>query len=313
MYFIKNNFQHFPTGFLNDILSMLEESSKQQTGERSVNVYILSQSGCPKYQGKFDFRSFLMRIPDAIILPYSPIDHPFPFLDVITPDFNSFLILGDKTAKDNKSVTKEIHHIIWKQKDHYKYVPYLFNFPLKYTKGHLFKLMLIQPKDENQYELWKIRDHQLYERIIDNSAMKPDDFSQDGDKIPEFDSHVVMRIIPYENFIVRYHVRITFFYIGENPRYIGTPLIIGIDKPESINNLLLDFPKFAPKWVHDCEIRFMMKRVSDSNNNKQNEQFNYQNYIFDNNNPDLIPYFNIICKLIDKDYYYKTQNNIIEK
>lgn len=279
-------------------------------GERAVNIYMLSQSGCPKYQGKFDFRSFLMRIPDAIIIPYSPISHPFPFLDVIIPEFNSFLIIGDnKTTNDNKSATKEIHFLIWKQKSYYKFVPYLFNFPLKYTKGHLFNLMLIQPKEENQYELWKIRDHQLYEKIADHATQQvsesaqddgtQDDKKQKDKKIPEFDSIVVLKIIPYENSFVRLHVRITFFLIGTKSKYIGSPVIFGIDKPETLNSLLHNFPKFAPKWVHNCEIRFIMKRFTAKN---IDQPFNYNDYLFDNDDPgNKVPYFQIICQLIDKD------------
>lgn len=307
-----------------------KESPKEYKGERSVYVYILSNSGSPKYQGKFDFRSFVMRMPNSIIVPYSPIDYPFPFLDVILPDFNSFLIIGEKTARDNKSFTKEIHHIIWKQIDHYKFVPYLFNFPLKYTKSHLLKLLLIQPKDENKYELWKIRDHQLYMKVNEGS---PDDqltTDKDNKKLEvEFDSVVMMKIIPYDTFNVKFHVRIEFYYIGANPRFIGTPLIFGLDKPEKISDLLHNFPNYAPKWVHNCEIRFLMKKSSDNpentgnnnndnndnnnnnnntNANNNNPEINYNDYIFldqslDNKNINEEPYFNVVCQLVDIDDY----------
>lgn len=275
-------------------------SPDKYTGEKTVSVYTLSQSGSPKYQGNFDFRSFVMRTPNTIIIPYSPVDHPFPFLDVIIPEFNSFLLIGDKPTNENKNMTKEIHYLIWKQKTYYKFVPFLFNFPLKYTKSYLFKKMLIQPKDDNQYELWKIRDHNLFEKIEDHVTQRPAEIAQDdGKAAPDFDSLVVMKIIPFENLFVKIHVRFTFFHIGTVSKYIGSPLIIGIDRPETLNNLLHKFPNFAPKWVHNCEIRFIIKRKNETD---QSQPFKYDDYLFDNDQPGKkIPYFQIICKLINKD------------
>ncbi|OHT10405.1 hypothetical protein TRFO_20375 [Tritrichomonas foetus] len=304
--------------------------------ERVVHVYTLDKNLLyPKYQGQFELRGLVMSHPGKIAVPYSPKENPFPFLDVIPPDCNSFLLFGEDPIKD-------IHGIIWQQitipskrnqntkqradKDEYRYDqivnvskfrPYLFRLPVYFTKKKLFEIMNIV--NENEYELWKIQDHQLYAQLSEYHGKDDKNY---------FMSVCMMKIIPYRCFNIEYHAQFSFFYIGlKSHHFIGSPIIFGLKKKEAINKLLRDFPEYCPKWALDYEIRFTMEvakpdeQTTIIRNNKS--YFNYDAHLFhtvtylrepdepilaNSENPQTrnivqiasIPYYKVIVNLIDR-------------
>lgn len=278
---------------------MTEKQEKTQNLEKAVYVYSLANNGCPEYQGRYDFRSFVMRNSNVIAIPYSPIDHPFPFLDTITPKFNSFLLLKEDIK--NKSLSKEIHHIVWKQADLFNFKPYLFSFPLNSKKERLMQFMSISPDNfANCYELWRIKDHRLDEKVESiNTTLEIESGIYQQITKDTFDSLVMMKIIPLKTIqMIKYHLRISFLYIGKENRFIGSPVIIGLENPEedlpAIFNLSAE-PFKAPKWVNNCRISFVMKK----NSCTKGASKWYDNYVYVDNTS--VPYFQVICKLVDVD------------
>ena len=241
--------------------------------ERVVDVYTLSKKKIPKYRGKFDFRSFVMSNSSKIVIPYSPAWNPFPYSDIMTDNFSSFLILPDGNRKES-------HFIVWKQVDLYKFVPFLMSYPLNFNKEKLLKIMEIENEQASSYELWNVENHTLKKKNLKDVSKCDDSF-------------VMMKIFPFKETTIQVHARISFLYVGEKSEYIGNPVIFGLPNKDSIGEFIHRFIDFAPNWINNYEMRFVFKK----NINSMGQSQNFDDHLFIE---ECISYYDIICRLIDK-------------